>query len=111
MSSPPPVGGRYTPESTVYSEYDRYTVFYHFIRQPKQIPILRYDRRSPSPPYDSEYGASPPPIRGYSPYSERDRIRDDRRDYKRPQPRSNGRNSKGKSNSRVEILIPKRKLF
>lgn len=23
MSSPPPVGGRYTPESTVYSEYDR----------------------------------------------------------------------------------------
>lgn len=24
MSSPPPVGGRYSPESTVYSEYERY---------------------------------------------------------------------------------------
>ncbi|XP_066260466.1 transport and Golgi organization protein 1 isoform X2 [Euwallacea similis] len=77
MSSPPPVGGRYSPESTVYSEYDR------------------YDRRTPSPPYDSEYAASPPPIRGYSPYNDRDQLRDDRRDYKRPQPRSNGRNSKG----------------
>ncbi|XP_050304419.1 transport and Golgi organization protein 1 isoform X5 [Anthonomus grandis grandis] len=82
MSSPPPVGGRYSPESTVYSEYDR------------------YDRRSPSPPYDSEYGASPPPIRGYSPYNER--IRDDRREYKRPQPRSNGRNSKGMHSSGSE---------
>lgn len=75
MSSPPPVGGRYTPETTVYSDYDRYS------------------RRSPSPPYDSEYGASPPPIRGYSPYQ--DRSRDDRREYKRPLARSNGRNSKG----------------
>ncbi|XP_066156022.1 transport and Golgi organization protein 1-like [Euwallacea fornicatus] len=84
MSSPPPVGGRYSPESTVYSEYDR------------------YDRRTPSPPYDSEYGVSPPPIRGYSPYNDRDRLREDRRDYKRPQPRSNGRNSKGVHSSGSE---------
>ncbi|CAG9760629.1 unnamed protein product [Ceutorhynchus assimilis] len=80
MSSPPPVGGRYTPESTGYSEYDR------------------YNRRSPSPPYDSEYGASPPPTRGYSPYGDRD----DRRGYKKPQPRSNGRSSKGMHSSGSE---------
>ncbi|XP_048518772.1 transport and Golgi organization protein 1 isoform X2 [Dendroctonus ponderosae] len=67
MSSPPPAGGRYSPESTVYSEYER------------------YDRRSPSPPYDSEYGASPP-LRSYSPYE---------REYRR----SNGRHLKGAPSS------------
>lgn len=77
MSSPPPVGGRYTPESTVYSEYDR------------------YDQRSPSPIYDSEYGASPPSMRTYSPY-------DEHRDYNRSQARSNGRNPKGLHSSGSE---------
>ncbi|KAL1490733.1 hypothetical protein ABEB36_013381 [Hypothenemus hampei] len=75
MSSPPPAGGRYTPESTVYSEYDRYD-------------------RSPSPPYDSEYGVSPPPTRNYSPYNDRERLRDERKEFKRSQPRVNGRNFK-----------------
>uniref|UniRef100_A0A6P7FA13 Transport and Golgi organization protein 1-like n=1 Tax=Diabrotica virgifera virgifera TaxID=50390 RepID=A0A6P7FA13_DIAVI len=69
MSSPPPLNSRYSPDTSAFSPYDRHT---------------------PSPPYDSEYGASPPPMRGYSPYS-----RDDRRDYKRPMHISNGRNNKG----------------
>ncbi|KAJ8968542.1 hypothetical protein NQ317_002624 [Molorchus minor] len=67
MSSPP-LNSRYSPNTSAFSPYDR---------------------NSPSPPYDSEYGASPPPIRGYSPYN-------DRRDYKRPpHVRTNGRNMKG----------------
>ncbi|CAG9834768.1 unnamed protein product [Diabrotica balteata] len=69
MSSPPPLNSRYSPDTSAFSPYDRHT---------------------PSPPYDSEYGASPPPMRGYSPYS-----RDDRRDYKRPMHISNGRSNKG----------------
>lgn len=70
MSSPP-LNSRYSPDTSAFSPYDR---------------------RSPSPPYDSEYGASPPPMRGYSPYN----SRDDRRDYKRPpHGRTNGRNGKG----------------
>ncbi|XP_076250516.1 transport and golgi organization 1 [Rhynchophorus ferrugineus] len=84
MSSPPPVGGRYTPESTVYSEYDR------------------YDRRSPSPIYDSEYGASPPSGRVYSPYDDRRVYLQTDRDYPRSQPRSNGRNSKALHSSGSE---------
>ncbi|CAH0554555.1 unnamed protein product [Brassicogethes aeneus] len=66
MSSPPP---RYTPDSTVYSGYDR---------------------NSPSPPYDSEYGTSPPPpnMRAYSPYNSR-------REYNRHAHKTNGRNAKG----------------
>lgn len=70
MSSPPPLNSRYSPDTSAFSPYERNT---------------------PSPPYDSEYGASPPPIREYSPY----RSRDDRRDYKRPIHVSNGRNNKG----------------
>ncbi|KAJ8918870.1 hypothetical protein NQ315_011162 [Exocentrus adspersus] len=70
MSSPP-LNSRYSPDTSAFSPYER---------------------NSPSPPYDSEYGASPPPIRGYSPYN----SRNDRRDYKRPTHiRSNGRNVKG----------------
>ncbi|XP_018562711.1 transport and Golgi organization protein 1 [Anoplophora glabripennis] len=70
MSSPP-LNSRYSPDTSAFSPYDRH---------------------SPSPPYDSEYGASPPPMRGYNPYNNRD----DRRDYKRPpHGRSNGRNGKG----------------
>ncbi|CAG9863590.1 unnamed protein product [Phyllotreta striolata] len=68
-SPPPPINSRYSPDTSAFSPYDRNT---------------------PSPPYDSEYGASPPPMRGYSPYS-----RDDGRDYKRPSHLSNGRNNKG----------------
>ncbi|XP_056640790.1 transport and Golgi organization protein 1 isoform X2 [Diorhabda sublineata] len=70
MSSPPPLNSRYSPDTSAFSPYERNT---------------------PSPPYDSEYGASPPPISGYSPYS----SRDDRRDYKRSIHVSNGRNNKG----------------
>lgn len=54
-----------------------------------------YDRNSPSPPYDSEYGppSPPPPHRGYSPYNGRG---DDRRDYKRAPPiRNTNRHNKG----------------
>ncbi|XP_049823142.1 transport and Golgi organization protein 1 isoform X2 [Aethina tumida] len=70
MSSPPPLNSRYSPESTVYSGYDR---------------------NSPSPTYeDSEYGASPPTRGAFSPYNER-------REYKRQGPQHNGRNAKGVS--------------
>nr|XP_023012756.1 transport and Golgi organization protein 1-like [Leptinotarsa decemlineata] len=70
MSSPPPLNSRYSPDTSAFSPYDR---------------------NSPSPPYDSEYGASPPPMRRYSPYE-----RDERRDYKRPpHVMSNGRNLRG----------------
>ncbi|KAG5867824.1 hypothetical protein JTB14_028229 [Gonioctena quinquepunctata] len=71
MSSPPPLNSRYSPDTSAFSPYDR---------------------NSPSPPYDSEYGASPPPMRRYSPYD----SREDRRDYKRPtHVISNGRNLRG----------------
>lgn len=62
MSSPP-INSRYSPSSVSYSHYDR-----------------------SSSPSDSEYGASPPQRRGYSPFNNRG---DDRR---RPPVRSNGRN-------------------
>ncbi|GJQ84031.1 Tango1 [Trypoxylus dichotomus] len=83
-SPPPPMNSRYSPDS-------RYSP---------------YDRNSPSPLYDDDYGSSPPPMsRGYSPYNNRD----DRRDFKRPPPllRANGRNkgamSSGSGNSNESL--------
>ncbi|KRT83892.1 hypothetical protein AMK59_4881 [Oryctes borbonicus] len=79
-SPPPPMNSRYSPDS-------RYSP---------------YDRNSPSPPYDDEYGSSSPPMpRGYSPYNNRD--------FKRPPPplRTNGRNkgamSSGSGNSNESL--------
>lgn len=74
MSSPP-LNSRYSPDSRAYSPYDR---------------------NSPSPSYDDEYGSSPPPMhRTFSPF--RNSHREERRDYKRPPPtsRNNVRNYKG----------------
>lgn len=79
MSSPP-LNSRYSPDSRAYSPYDR---------------------NSPSPSYDEDYGSSPPLRRAYSPYNNRD----DRRDYKRATGARNSiRNHKSAFISLTEII-------
>lgn len=70
MSSPP-IKSRYSPDTSAFSPYDRGT---------------------PSPMYDSEYGGGP--YRNYSPYN----SEEDRRGYKSPSPvtRTKSRPSKSK---------------
>ncbi|CAH1118904.1 unnamed protein product [Phaedon cochleariae] len=78
--SPPPMGGaRYTPPRMGGARYS-----------PDSSAFSPYDRGTPSPAYDSEYGASPPDARRYGPYE-----RVERREWQRAGRTANGRSQKG----------------